>query len=750
MYTFRENASFFWERYFKPNLSTIKKFLFSILIFLIASILVECFVFNFNFFATVNNRPVDLREKITAVSGDVLKRDAFKITDDNKTLEFNDLNIPINSIYIKLPNYQTAQVVKAKIQFTDDAHAAYFDTTEYTTGIPDLTLITNNVNSQYKRMNSTGNVRSLKVEFSGDGKHDVQYPILLDSMYLNANIPFQFVAWRMWLVFGICVIVYIFRPKSAIYHIRIREHEFVSKAGIIGIVAVELAILSAFTFYGSNLVGVATSEYNFGDWDKSSLINTYDVGGKSAQQYSELAKALSKGQVYLDEEPPNWLKEFSNPYDKSLRDEAEKRTGEPALFDVAYFQGHYYVYFGVVPALIFHLPFYLITGGNFPTAIGVLICVAFFILGITALLHRFAKYHFEKVNIGIFIILQAACVFCCGVMYLLKFPNFYSLPIACSLALSVWGLYFWMRGRSREKKRLNYFVGSACMALVLGARPTLVILSLVAIPLFWRTYITKKRITTCVGVQEFICLIAPYIIVAMFLFVYNYLRFGSFFDFGANYNLTVHDMTRRGLSFGRILPALFAFFIQPPNVNGVFPFVQECVFSTTYVGQTVREATFGGIFATLPILWFLLCSTSVIRLRNSQRNTRTVSGVIFALIFGGTLLAIMDAEVAGILQRYFADFTFLFIAAAVLIIFILNENVLHEHNLDKGETNYQANDRKKSIVLSSSLLKRAIILSVSISIIYSFLLCFVPETGWYSDIYPWAYETLIDNVLFWM
>ena len=81
-----------------------------------------------------------------------------------------------------------------------------------------------------------------------------------------------------------------------------------------------------------------------------------------------LAQAMAKGQLYLEEEPPQWLKDMEDPYDKGARDEAQKETGEPYLFDVAYHDGHYYVYFGVVPVLLFYLPFYLLTGANFPTA----------------------------------------------------------------------------------------------------------------------------------------------------------------------------------------------------------------------------------------------------------------------------------------------------------------------------------------------------------------------------------------------
>lgn len=47
--------------------------------------------------------------------------------------------------------------------------------------------------------------------------------------------------------------------------------------------------------------------------------------------------------------------------------------------------------------------------------------------------------------------------------------------------------------------------------------------------------------------------ILPYIIVAAGVMYYNAARFGSPFDFGANYNLTFNDMTLRGFRIDRFL-----------------------------------------------------------------------------------------------------------------------------------------------------------------------------------------------------
>ncbi len=780
MPTFRENIAYFLRKYVYPQRAKIAHIAKALVLLCALSLALEVFIFNFNYFASSGLDTINLEKRITLKKN---TNETFNFTEVNREIEFNNLNTEVDNVGIFFVTNQPAQNLPIKILFTDEAHLRYFDSTEYTEGVPIVNIATNARESQIVSLNTTGVVNSLKISIVGD---EVQFPITLKTVELNAHYPFRFNTLRMLAVYGVLLVIFAFRPRSAIYKLSIVKNPRKSKAAIIATVAIECVLVTSFLFYGSNLVGVATSSYNYGEWDQSSLINTYETGGENAQQYAELARAMAHGQLYLEEEPPDWLKEMDTPYDKGARDEAQKDTGEPYLFDVAYYDGKYYVYFGVVPALLFYLPFYLITGENFPTAIGVLIAILAFILGVSALLDRFARYHFKKVSLGIYLLMQIALITGCGILYLIKFPTFYSLPLACGLAFSVWGLYFWMRGRASKKattksRCINFFIGSLFMALVVGCRPQLLLLSLLAFPLFWRPYIKERRLFKKRGLLEFLCLIAPYVLIAVGIMLYNHARFGSFTDFGANYNLTVNDMTQRGWIFGRFAPAFFAYFIQLPNVSGVFPFLQPVDFATTYMGQTIKEVTFGGIFACYPVLWILFFAAPILRMRNNQRETKTISGVIFVLVVSGIIIGLVDAQMAGILQRYYADFSFMFFAAIVLLVFIVNENLvelketsqvqeprrllgngmrsslkhpLHaiaqgvkikrrKHNLYKDQILYQPGR------LARDLFTKTLIVLVTIGVIYSSLLCFVPETGWYSNIYPWAYQNLLDSVIFW-
>ena len=728
MPTVRQNISYAYTGFMRAHRPAVRHLAKSILAILAVALLLETFLFNLNFFTSAGYNSISLNDKLNLQE---TTDEQYKLTAVNHTLEFSNLNTEVHNIWLNFDYRQPAQELTVKIQFTDDAHHTYFDSTEYTVGVPDVAVSTLSDQSEYINLNTTGLVDNLRIEVTGE---NVSYPIKLSDIVLNAHHPFDFNAGRVLATAGILLLAFAFRPRSAIYRIHIVDEPRKSKAAIIATVVIEVWLMATFLFMGSNLVGVATQGYNSGSWDGHSIVNTFEVGGDNAQQYAELAKAMAHGQLYLEEEPPQWLQDMADPYDKGARDEAQKETGEPYLFDVAYHDGHYYVYFGVVPVVLFYLPFYLLTGANFPTAIGVLIACVAFVLGCSALLDRFARYHFKRVSLGLYLLLQIPLVTCCGILYLLKFPTFYSLPIMLGLAFSVWGLYFWMRGRASAARSAGpekwYLAGSLCMALVVGCRPQLVVLSLLAFPLFWRAYITERRLFSPRGAREFACLVAPYAVVAAGLMGYNYARFGSLTDFGANYNLTVNDMTKRGWNLGRLAPALFAYFLQPPCVTGVFPYVQPAPFDTTYMGQTIKEVTFGGILACLPVLWVLPFAKRILTLRMRQRSTRTIMGVIVVLLASGVIVALLDAQMAGILQRYFADFSFMFLAAVVLLAFIVNEN------LPPGS-------------MAQNLLMKVLLVLVAVSVLYSVLVCFVPETGWYSDVYPWAYQDVIETAQFW-
>ncbi|MDO5426326.1 MAG: hypothetical protein Q4F54_00540 [Coriobacteriia bacterium] len=59
--------------------------------------------------------------------------------------------------------------------------------------------------------------------------------------------------------------IYAFRPRSSVYKIKLVDRPLYTRAVICLTIFIETILLSAYLLMGSNLVGVATSNYNYGD-----------------------------------------------------------------------------------------------------------------------------------------------------------------------------------------------------------------------------------------------------------------------------------------------------------------------------------------------------------------------------------------------------------------------------------------------------------------------------------------------------
>ena len=126
------------------------------------------------------------------------------------------------------------------------------------------------------------------------------------------------------------------------------------------------------------------------------------------------------------------------------------------------------------------------------------------------------------------------------------------------------------------------------------------------------------------GITEAIAFVLPVILVALGLMAYNAVRFGSPFDFGANYNLTSNDMTHRGFRIGRLAPALFTYFLSLPVVQAVFPYLAGTKMQTNFMGMTITEVFYGGALVSLPLLWAFAALPLLRRRMARQKDLRAM------------------------------------------------------------------------------------------------------------------------------
>ena len=271
-------------------------------------------------------------------------------------------------------------------------------------------------------------------------------------------------------------------------------------------------------------------------------------------QYEKITDAFLKGQLYFDAEPDPALLELENPYDRNARIEcgAEGRQWND-MWDHAYYDGHYYMYFGVVPVLLLFAPYQILTGESLTTYHATQIFAALFIVGAFLLFAYLTKKFFPKMPFSIFLLLTSAVV-AMSLWYCVAFPALYCTAIMSAVALMIWSFYFFVRAVFDEEitKKTFIFValGSLCGALAFGCRPTVALGNLVVIPLLI-TFFRRRKLTGKQWGLTALCA-APYVVVAAGLMWYNNARFDNPFEFGQSYQMTVADQSQYGNVFDNI------------------------------------------------------------------------------------------------------------------------------------------------------------------------------------------------------
>ena len=557
---------------------------------------------------------------------------------------------------------------------------------------------------------------------------------------IRANVPraFAFSLGRFFVVFAGLAALWALRPSGAAWRKSFsgNEHHGRSAAVLCGVVLAVLA--AAAPFADPNASGVATRHYNVNNWDECSRvsftahINDWQRDAPDSQ-YGSLAHSLLNGRLDLMVDPPESLNAMDNPFDTALRAE----QAPDALWDVGYYQGRYYVYFGVVPCLLFQLPFEALTGiQDLPNAVGMVAAALLYLAAVFGAVHQAARRWFPQASAAMVLLCSVGCTACSPLYYLLMRSAVYEYAILCGAAFVMTALWQWLCASNtdpahRGRLMLHLALGSLCMALVAGCRPQMEVFSFLVVPIFWERYVKQKRLFTREGLAELAVFLIPVMLVAAGLMWYNAARFGSVFDFGANYNLTSNDMTRRGFKLGRIAPALFTGLLSLPVVRAVFPYLDGAKMATNFAGVTITEVFYGGVFACIPMLWSFAVLPA---LKTRARQKPGLTGVVCWTLAASVMLVIVDCEMAGVLYRYLSDFLPVMLFAAALC-WLLAEQALQ--------------NRTDAFCRLQKPLRVAAVCTAAVGIVYNFCVFFAAEPYLYGQ-NPGLYQTMSRLVQFWM
>ena len=540
---------------------------------------------------------------------------------ESEIIEINDIKKDVYNIYINGTSKEPSELL---IMLKDEGNDEFYDA-------GNVIIVDSIKQTKYISLHPMGKLDSLKIKIRSTNDANIK------SISLNAKVPIIINYIRVCMVFiisFICSYIRILKPFEKNYK------EYLS------FIVICIGIISLGIYFFVNLSNYGKDKYDF-----DHITHFY--------QYQVLARTLAKGKITLDLEVSDKLLALKNPYDVSVRDR-QLKVNEDYYLDYSFYNGKYYSYFGIVPCLFMHLPFYLITHHDLNNSLAVTMSCIFYVIAGFFVTYQLFNRFYPKAKFKHYFVCAISIAVLSGVSMVIRKGFFYGIPITFGAAFAMLGLGFWLKAARDDKKicTKDLLIGSIALALVPGCRPQIFLAAFLGIPIFWK-YLKNKE---AFKVKNILAIAIPMIISAGLLMYYNYVRYHSVFNFGVNFNLTSNDMTKRGFYFDRIASGVFAFLFEIPHVNLVFPFIHAYNIDSNYVGITIYEQMIGG-FAILNMISII--NLFIFKFKKyiyKEEFYISLCAIIFSII-----LIIADVQMAGILPRYICDFGFMLSISSVII-----------------------------------------------------------------------------------
>lgn len=509
--------------------------------------------------------------------------------------------------------------------------------------------------SSYFRGPSKGSVRIWVEEPAGS-------LIPIRNIRANVRVPFSFNITRVLCMALIVLCIALWRPGSWLWNIALDTSN--TKQRRVALLALIACAVPTLWVIGTHIASAGPARFH----TEGGYVYDFD-------QYGHVANALLHGHTWLDLPVSNDLLHAAHPYDVAFRDSLNTQGSSPLYWDYAFYQGHWYSYFGVIPAVVLFLPFQLLTGTMLPSACAeLLLMFGVLVFGCLLVIRLLSQLH---VRVSL-----AAASMCCvlfllgsNCMYLWFRTNFYSIPFASSLLLVFVGLWLWLGAqhtgtalftRADRVSLMRVGAGALCIAATLGCRPTFSLCALFAFPIFsaqWRAcwYSIRHQHALRPALRWLMTFFIPALCIVIPVLWYNYARFGSLFDFGNSYQFTVTDMTQFHTPHSNMLTTIGYYLALPLTLIRQFPFM--AITPTPMPAWSYTEPCVGGLLVMVPAA---IAAFAVPWMRKKLALSGLYATATTSLALGIVLL-LVDSYVGGFAWRYKADFGWLFMIGAICV-----------------------------------------------------------------------------------
>lgn len=654
-----------------------------------AVLLFETFICNFgafNLISPASPKIMNLPLSQASISGGTLNNDILTInSQESASIEFKDINYEVSTIFtdIELSGAAENQI---NIAYSDETYAEDY---RYDAN---LNYINGNESSKYIICSFSGKVENLQFNINVPENASIN----LKSISINKDIPFDF-SWTRFFIILAGVLFIVVLSCCPIMKKPCGNSKILS---VFNTSSAIITVLFMFIAIGLLLV-------------RGDMIYDLFENPDKNQINQELVDAFEAGQVSLLETPSQELLDLKNPYDWSMRNQA----GVSYPWDHLLFDGKYYSYYGIGTVLTLFLPYHMITGKYFPSLWATFIYSLIGIIFLTLTYCTFIKRLFPKISNGIaisgLVIVQSASF----IWYCITIGNFYELAQISGFTFLIAGMFFLLRSNvfgERKVSRVNIAIATSLFSIAVLCRAALALYCIVSLLFIYAgvkkivnisdnpTYKANKKPIITFLIAAFL----PFILIGSIQMIYNYMRFGSIFDFGIQYTLTIYDYQHIQFHIPLTLIAIFNYLFTLPRVSSAFPFVTSNYDSLSVNGYYFLAgfSSAGIIFRAIPVLGYIFGKRAY---KIGGNNKRIAALIIIAGCIVVPLIQMFMIWEYGYTPRYAVDFAWQMILGAFVILFTLHNKI---------------SPQMKKVMYTIFMVSAIISVAINFSLTYEFVL----------------------------
>jgi hypothetical protein len=556
---------------------------------------------------------------VSSVSDSAFTETSFNKEDSSKIvggIVFKNLNRRITSLFIE-PVFDSTDRIIVAIETI---------TASYTHGALE-TIYKGLPHTNYIQLQHCGKASELKITLMGAKSTGAA------QIAINRQIPLYFSGLRLIVVSLLFFIIILFvykqlRAKTAYLLFECKFNPASGKQKIVYVLSVVSLIIFSWICAYTSVVEDRTQ----------------------AQQYNKyLVDAIVAGRTNLEAGNPEKMLRAERPYDLGWLEQNGYKRDVDWMSDWVFYKGKFYCYFGAVPALMLYVPYNLITGNYLSNHGGIFIFAAISIILLARLWKFFVKKYMPNARFMFFLLSFVAIFFASGWFCPLRFTKFYSIVSAAGFMFVIAGVLLLFESVEHEKPdRSKLILACACFALAVGCRPHLFFASLIVPVILWKYKLWKYLPLVVI----------PYVVAAIPICVYNYVRFGSIFDFGVNYNMTNLNVAAYGLlnPIGRIIntvDASLSYLFVVNRYSFFYPFVESPSLHDAFFWTIIRFYDKGSGMINFPIIFCLIFFFKSIFVKEERPKTFYISCAFLAIV---AIFILINSWTIGFSGRYTIDF----------------------------------------------------------------------------------------------